>query len=144
MRENKGRNNQQQNNIMRRYISVSTETRRALMKKYKVSNRTIWEACSFITRNKRGDNIRHDAMSMGGIYKEEDFMPNCQTSFETDGMHQRFAAGVEVVQQGNRTSILVPGRTDEHYYDVDLQSWGNILEKAQRISEERKLKPVIK
>lgn len=129
---------------MRRYISVSTETRRALMKKYKVSNRTIWEACSFITRNKRGDSIRHDAMDMGGIYKEEDFIPNCRTSFEADGMHQRFATGVEVVLHENRMSILVPGRMDEHYYDIDLQSWGNILAKAQQISEERKLKPVIK
>ena len=143
MRWNKGRNINQQNNIMRRYISVSTETRRTLMKKYKVSNRTIWEACSFITKNKRGDSIRHDAMAMGGIYREEDFMPNCQTTFDTDGMHQRFATGVEVVLHENRMSILVPGRKDEHYYDVDLLSWGNILEKAQRIAEERMLKPSI-
>lgn len=124
---------------MRRYISVSTETRKALMKKYKVSNRTIWEACSFITRNKRGDSIRRDAITLGWRYIEEDFLPNCRTEFLADGMHQRFAAGVEVVLQENRMSILVPGRTTEYYYDVDTMSWGNILEKAQRIAEERML-----
>lgn len=128
---------------MRRYISIDAETRQTLMNKYGVTKQTIWEACSFITRNKRGDNIRRDAMDMGGVYKEEDFIPNCRTSFESDGMHQRFATGVEVVLHENRMSILVPGGFDEHYYDVDLESWGNILEKAQRIAEERKLKPVI-
>lgn len=80
---------------------------------------------------------------MGGEYREEDFIPNCQTSFENGLMRQRFAAGVEVVLEGNRLSILAPERQDECYYDVDMNSWGNILAKAQRISEERKLKPVM-
>ena len=128
---------------MRRYISIGTSARKALMKKYNVCSRTIWEACSFITKNKRGDNIRRDAIAMGGEYREEDFIPNCQTSFENGLMRQRFAAGVEVVLEGNRLSILAPERQDECYYDVDMNSWGNILAKAQRISEERKLKPVI-
>lgn len=124
---------------MRRYISVSTEVRRELMGKYKVSNRTIWEACSFITKNKRGNNIRHDAMQMGGLYKEENFIPNCRTEFRADGMHQRFATGVEVVLHGKTLSIIVPGKDPEHYQDVDICSWGNVLERAQRIAEERKL-----
>lgn len=124
---------------MRRYISISEAARKALMQKYKVSRYTIWEACSFITRNKRGDSIRRDAIAMGGRYIEEDFLPNCRTEFLADGMHQRFAAGVEVVLQGNRMSILVPDRATEDYYDIDAMSWGNILEKAQRIAEERML-----
>ena len=124
---------------MRRYISISEAARKSLVQKYKVSRRTIWEACSFITRNKRGDSIRRDAIAMGGRYIEEDFLPNCQTEFLADGIHQRFAAGVEVVLQGNRMSILVPDRATEDYYDVDAMSWGNILEKAQRIAKERML-----
>ena len=82
---------------MRRYITIDAETRRQLIRKYNVGRRTIWEALSFITRNKRGDSIRRDALAMGGEYREEDFVPDCQTEFLEDGMHQRFATGVEVV-----------------------------------------------
>ncbi len=128
---------------MRRYISTDAKTKQALMKKYGVTKQTIWEACSFITKNKRGDSIRRDAISMGGIYEEDDFTPDCQTDFLEDGMHQRFATGVEVTLVGNCMSLLVPGEEPERYYDVPLTSWGNVVERAQRIAEERMLKPVI-
>lgn len=128
---------------MRKYISINSKIANELANKYGITTRAVWMAMSFITKNKRGDNIRRDAIAMGGEYREEEFIPNCQTSFENGLMRQRFAAGVEVVLQGNRLSILAPERQDECYYDVDMNSWGNILAKAQRISEERKLKPVI-
>ena len=128
---------------MRKYISVKPEARDKLMAKYKVTRQAIWMALSFLTKNKQSDQIRRDALSMGGEYREEDFIPNCQTSFESGIMRQRFAAGVEVVMEGNRLSILVPERQDECYYDVDMVSWGNVLAKAQKIAEERKLKTYI-
>lgn len=128
---------------MRKYISINRKIANELANKYGITTRAVWMAVSFITKNKRGDNIRRDAIAMGGEYREEDFIPNCQTSFENGLMRQKFAAGVEVVLEGNRLSILAPERQDECYYDVDMNSWGNILAKAQRISEERKLKPVI-
>lgn len=129
---------------MRRYISISEAARKVLVQKYKVNRRTIWEACSFITRNKRGDSIRRDAIALGGRYIEEDFMPNCRTEFLSDGMHQRFATGVEVVMSGNGMTILVPGQEPEHFHDVDLRSWGNVLERAQLIAEKRMLDPINK
>ena len=101
-------------------------------------------ALSFLTKNERGHNIRKDAISMGGRYMEEDFIPNCQTEFLADGMHQRFAAGVEVVMRGSTMSLIVPGKEPENYADVGLHSWGNILERAQSISEERMLDPVVR
>ena len=128
---------------MRKYISINSKIANELASKYGITTRAVWMAVSFLTKNKRGDNIRRDAIAMGGEYREEDFIPNCQTSFENGLMRQRFAAGVEVVLEGNRLSILAPERQDECYYDVDMNSWGNILAKAQRISEERKLKPVM-
>lgn len=129
---------------MRKYISINRKIANELANKYGITTRAVWMAVSFITKNKRGDNIRRDAIAMGGEYREEDFIPNCQTSFESGIMRQKFAAGVEVVMEGNRLSIIVPERQDECYYDVDMNSWGNILAKAQRISEERKLKPLIR
>lgn len=128
---------------MRRYISVNAEAREALMEKYRVSKVTIWEACSFITKNRRSDNIRRDAMEMGGIYKEEDFIPNCETTFVKGGMVQRFATGVEVVTSGKTMQLVVPGSVPQKYKNVDILAWSNILERAQSIAEERMMKSVI-
>lgn len=143
----KGKNKREQNNntlkIMRRYITIDAETRRQLIRKYNVGRRTIWEALSFITRNKRGDSIRRDALAMGGEYREEDFVPDCQTEFLQDGMHQRFATGVEVVTSGNRMSLVVPAGqghfTVRHFYGVELDAWGNVLAEAQEIARKRML-----
>ena len=128
---------------MRRYITIDAETRRQLIRKYNVGRRTIWEALSFITRNKRGDSIRRDALAMGGEYREENFVPDCQTEFLEDGMHQRFATGVEVVTSGNRVSLVVPAGqghfTVKHFYGVELDAWGNVLAEAQEIARKRML-----
>ena len=129
---------------MRKYISVKPEDIGSLAKKYGITRRAVWMALSFLTKNERGHNIRKDAISMGGRYMEEDFIPNCQTEFLADGMHQRFAAGVEVVMRGSTMSLIVPGKEPENYADVGLHSWGNILERAQSISEERMLDPVVR
>ena len=121
---------------MRKYISISTETRRALMKKYNVTSRTIWEACSFITRNKRGNNIRRDAMDMGGRYIEENFIPNCRTEFlGSGGIRQIFPARVEVLLEGGTAVIAKNDKEQERYENVTLDGWGNILERAQSLSE---------
>ena len=115
---------------MRKYISVKPEVIGSLAKKYGITRRAVWMALSFLTKNERGHNIRKDAIS--------------QTEFLADGMHQRFAAGVEVVMRGSTMSLIVPGKEPENYTDVGLHSWGNILERAQSISEERMLDPVVR
>ena len=121
---------------MRKYITISTETRRALMKKYNVTSRTIWEACSFITRNKRGNDIRRDAMDMGGRYIEENFIPNCRTEFlGSGGIRQTFPARVEVFLEGGTAVIRKNDKDLERYDNVTLDGWGNILERAQHLSE---------
>lgn len=122
---------------MRRYIKVDNEVRDQLMKNYNVTRQTIWEALSFITRNDRGNSIRKDALAMGGEYREENFVPNCRTEFHEGGMRQTFAAGVEVVTEGNQMSLIILGEEVEHYDCVDLESWGNVLARAQGISDRR-------
>ena len=129
---------------MRKYISVKPEIISSLAAKYGITRRAVWMALSFLTKNERGNNIRKDAMASGGRYIEDDFIPNCQTEFRADGMHQRFAAGVEVVMKGNIMSLIVPGMEPENYVDVDLHSWGNILERAQAISEKKKFESINK
>lgn len=130
---------------MKRYISIDAETRQKLMDKYGVTKQTIWEACSFITRNKRGDDIRRDALSMGGRYTEEDFLPNCRTEFQTDGsIRQTFAGNVVVVSTAHGSTIEVDGRSVENYPPIMIKAWSNLLARAQSISEERMLNPYTK
>ena len=121
---------------MRKYISINSETRKHLMQKYQVTSQTIWEACSFITRNKRGENIRKDAIGMGGRYIEENFLPNCRTEFlGSGGIRQTFPAQVEVCLEGGTAVIRKNDKELERYDDVTLDGWGNILERAQHLSE---------
>lgn len=121
---------------MRKYISINAETRKHLMKKYQVTSQTIWEACSFITRNKRGNDIRKDALDMGGRYIEENFVPNCRTEFlGSGGIRQIFPARVEVVLEGGTAVITKNDKEQERYENVTLDCWGNILERAQHLSE---------
>lgn len=116
---------------------MDNEVRDRLMRNYNVTRQTIWEALSFITRNDRGNSIRKDALAMGGEYREENFVPNCRTEFHEGGIRQIFAAGVEVVTEGNQMSLIILGEEVERYDCVDLASWGNVLAKAQGISSRR-------
>lgn len=121
---------------MRKFISVNAETRKHLMEKYQVTSQTIWEACSFITKNKRGNDIRKDALAMGGRYTEENFIPNCRTEFlGSGGIRQIFPARVEVFLEGGTAVIMKNDKEQERYDNVTLDGWGNILERAQHLSE---------
>lgn len=122
---------------MRKYITVTPEMRDALVKKYKVSKTSIWKALAFITRNKRSEQIRNDALGMGGRYVEEDFIPNCRTEHQNGSIIQTFAGGVQVVTDTDSTRILVGGNIVDKYKDVTVESWGNVLARAQEISQKR-------
>ena len=70
---------------MKKYITVSKETRRALTRKYGVTQRALFDALSFKTKNDRGRNIRKDALEMGGVYQEEGWKPNCKVNVDNIG-----------------------------------------------------------
>ena len=122
---------------MRKYITISPETRKLLIEKYKISDVSIWKALCFITKNKRSQEIRQDALAMGGRYLEEDFVPNCRTEHRDGTIIQTFAGEVQVIIEGGITRILVGGTVVEKYKDVTIESWGNVLAKAQEISQKR-------
>lgn len=121
---------------MKKYISVNRKVRSELMTKYGMSRRGIWMALSFLTHNDKGKEIRKDAIDMGGRYIEEDFTPRCSIKFdEHGGFTQTFACGVRVKQRDGKITIEIPGRANEEYDDVRLSEWGNILSRAQEISD---------
>ena len=122
---------------MNKYISISQDTRDYLLKKYNVSKQSVWKALTFITRNKRSASIRQDALAMGGRLIEEGFIPNCKTEHRDGEMIQTFAGGVKVVTKQGDMKILVADTEVASYNDVTIESWGNVLERAQEISQKR-------
>lgn len=75
-------------------------------------------------------------MDMGGRYTEENFVPNCRTEFlGSGGIRQIFPARVEVFLEGGTAVILKNDKEQERYENVTLDGWGNILERAQHLSE---------
>ena len=74
---------------------------------------------------------------MGGRYVEEDFIPNCRTEHQNGSIIQTFAGGVQVVTDTDSIRILVGGSVVDRYKDVTVESWGNILARAQEISQKR-------
>lgn len=122
---------------MRKYIRISKETRDYLVKKYGVSKISIWKALCFITKNERSENIRQDAIAQGGIIVEEGFVPNCRTEHRNGTIIQTFAGGVQVVTDSKSTRIIVGDSTVESFKEVTVKSWGNVLARAQEISQKR-------
>lgn len=124
---------------MKRFIKINKEVREALMEKYGVTRRAIWEACSFITRGKRPDNIRKDALAMGGLYQEEDFVPQCSFHRTSDGWVQKFTAGVLVTVIGNDVVISKGRNKVASFEGVAMDGYANIVAQAQQLAEKGKL-----
>lgn len=114
---------------------MTPEVRDAIMAKYGVSRTTVWEALVFITRNKRGQNIRRDALAMGGRYIEEDFIPQCTFKRTSDGWIQQFAADVLVTVVGSDVVITKGRKTVAEFEDVTMSGYSNILAQAQKLAE---------
>lgn len=122
-------------NTMKKFIKVSPEVRDELCAKYGVSKMTIWEALSFITRNKRGQAIRKDALERGGRYFEEDFVPQCSFHRTPDGWTQKFAGGVLVTVAGSDVVITKGLDKVASFEEVTMDGFSNILAQAQQLAE---------
>ena len=130
----KNRNKSTQYN-MRRFIRVSSETRDQIMRKYDVTRQTVWEALSYISRGKRPDAIRKDALEMGGRYYEDDFMPQCSFRRTEDGWIQKFASGVLVTVVGCDVVISKGRKMVAEFENVTMDGYSNILVQAQQLAE---------
>ena len=129
---------------MRRYIQVTKESRARLVRKYGVTKKTVWGALSFITKNERSQSIRRDALEWGGLLIEEGFVPNCRTEHLGKGkISQAFSNGVAVLLEGDTAKIFVHGNEMESYSGVTLRTWGNILDRAQRLSETGEIETIM-
>lgn len=120
---------------MRKYIRVNPATRDQIMSKYGVTRQTVWEALSYVTKCDRADQIRRDALAMGGSYHEEDFIPECSFQRTSNGWIQRFAAGVTVTVDGSTATISIGDKVISEHYKVTMRGMSNILAQAQLYAE---------
>lgn len=122
---------------MRSYIKLSEDLRAKICKRFKVTRKTVWQACAGLSNSDLSRKIRQYALSNGGQWvKEIAFIPECRTRHSADGSWiQEFANGVEVLFTGNKAIIRLNGQPMDTYENVTLNTWGNVLFHAQAIAE---------
>lgn len=123
---------------MRTYIRVSDSLRRELVDRFEVSRTSIWSALNYLTNGDRPEAIRQYALSHGGSIEEQNFIPNCRTEHTQDEIIQTFAGGVQVriSRKDGAVALMNGDKVLEKYEPMPLQAWGNILHRAQELSEE--------
>lgn len=129
--------NRNKYNYMRSYIKISGDLRALLRDNFKVTNKTIWQACAGLSDSELSRKIRQYALNHGGRWVTEvAFAPSCNTKHLSDGSFiQEFANGVSVIFSNGRATILKNDNEVEIYEGVTLNVWGNVLSHAQAISE---------
>ena len=123
---------------MRSYIKVSNELRKELQVKFKKTRKSVYNALAYITTGESANSIREYALAHGGKYEEEDCIPNCSTRHEGDLMIQAFHCGVVVTtsKKDSRCVMTHNGLIIESYDGLTLRGWGNVLARAQALSNE--------
>lgn len=122
---------------MRSYIKITGNLRALLRDNFKVTNKTIWQACAGLSDSELSRKIRQYALTHGGRWVTEvDFVPSCNTKHFSDGSFiQEFANDVFVIFSSGRAAIFKNDNEVEAYEGVSLNVWGNVLLHAQAIAE---------
>ena len=122
---------------MRSYIKISRDLRSEIRNGFKVTDKTIWQACAGLSDSDLSRKIRQYALSHGGLWvKEVAFVPQCKTQHFADGSFiQEFANGVSVLFCNGRAVIRQNDNDMDIYEGVTLNAWGNVLCHAQAIAE---------
>ncbi len=120
---------------MKKEIKVSPAIRDQIAEKYGISIQAIWNALNFVSRGARPDNIRKDALAMGGRYIEENFIPTCTCQHTENGIIQTFAAGVVLTITQGDAVITKNDEVVARYDQIDVAGWGAICAQAQRLAE---------
>lgn len=124
---------------MRIFIKVADSLRLELAEKFHLSKVSIWSALNYLTYSDRAESVRRYALKHGGSIVEQDFTPNCRIKHTTTEIIQTFAGGIQVRinRQNSHARVLQDDTEIESYYNVTVQSWGNLLHHAQELSEQR-------
>ncbi len=121
---------------MRKSIKISRDGRQELRDKFQVSDQMIWYALNFVKNGPASVRIRREALRIGGIYTEEDFVPTCRFELQPDGFRQTFADDVilQVDTKKSVAKILHHGQEVVNVDEITLDSWSALAMQAQQLS----------
>lgn len=124
---------------MRSYIKLSPELRAAICAEFEISRQGVWEACNFLRNTQRSRDIRAYALSHGGQkVVEYNCVPKCGISHDSNGgFVQDFGNGVLVLFSRGIATIRKDDKDVDSYEGITLESWGNLLMRAQAMAQGR-------
>lgn len=122
---------------MRTYIRVPDSLRKELASRFKVSRTSVWSALNYLTNGDRPESIRQYALANGGSIEEKSYIPNCRTEYTKYEIIQTFPGGIKIHLDRNEGTVMLmkDNLLLETYGPIPLQAWGNILHRAQELSE---------
>ncbi len=122
---------------MRSYIKLSPELRAEIVAEFGVTRQTVWEACAYLRDAQRSKDIRAYALAHGGQkVVEYNCVPKCGISHDSSGgFVQDFGNGVLVLFSRGIATIRKDGRDVDSYEGITLESWGNLLMRAQTMAQ---------
>ena len=109
---------------MKRYIHIKKEDREFIMKAFKITQRTVFNAIHFEDMNEGNDlakKIRRLAMERGGIIMRE--VPELETLFDADGYIRQYLPGdvlIELSKTDSSCVVFKKGVRVNSYKDVML------------------------
>lgn len=132
---------------MKKYIEVSSDSRKVLMKIFGCTRESLWAALSFKSDSETAKKIRTAALRGHGgrvlcvVDITDGWVPNCQTEFRHDkeGVSEvcsTFTGGVKVTLDchANTATLTLDGKEVRKYWNVDTASWGRVLFDAEQLS----------
>lgn len=122
---------------MKKVIRVTSEQRKALVRRFRCHDNFIWMSLAYVKNGPRSREIRQAALDLGGVYTEERFTPNCRTEFSGSEIRQSFPGGVTVVidKTTGDARLLDHGKVVDRIEDLDMDGWSGLVYTAQKMGQ---------
>lgn len=120
-----------------RQIKVTKEEHEKLQQLFKVKYSYIQQVLSFMKHGPTAENIRREALRMGGWYVNPDFVPTCTTQYVDGMIIQRFGEQVILKIYKNTGDIILEhhGKVIDKRDNASMAIWNSMAMKAQDIAE---------
>ena len=130
---------------IKKQIFLPAEVKKEMIETFRTTKETLWSALNFTTKSSFANMLRTAAYERGGVLytgpkHEREFIPNCETTFETaeHTMTQSFGGGVRLVAnlENGEVAFYVEGELKTTYENPSLTEFGEIQMMAQGLAVE--------
>lgn len=130
---------------IKQQILLPTSVKKEMIETFKTTKETLWAALNFVTNSSFANLLRTAAYERGGaLYTGpkygDDFIPQCETTFETAArmIIQSFGHGVRLVANlaNGEVAFYVDGDLKTTYENASVKEFGEIQMMAQDLADE--------